>query len=187
MYFLAAPLGVEMFDGGDMGREKLREGLVGLDGLASASSDSATLDSLLACRDVVGGGLFTRSVPCPEEGDVTRWFGSKLDALLCLWCAFAGIGGIGGAPESNDIVLRSGSSDDARNVRSVIEPLLLDLCRSGRLPPRIEPIPLPFDEVDPLLTMRLVCRFPTGSGEVVWERRAAAAAADEREAVDFDV
>ena len=35
--------------------------------------------------------------------------------------------------------------------------------------------------------MRLVCRFPTGSGEVVWERRAAAAAADESVDVDFDV
>ena len=63
----------------------------------------------------------------------------------------------------------------------------MDLCRSGRLPPPREPIPLPFDEVDPLLTMRLVCRFPTGSGEVVWERRAAAAAADESEDVDFVV
>jgi hypothetical protein len=35
--------------------------------------------------------------------------------------------------------------------------------------------------------MRFVCRLPTGSGDVVWERRAAAAAAEEREGDDLDV
>ena len=73
MYFFAAPLGVKVFNDGDIGREKLREGLVGLDGLASASSDSVTLDSLLACRDVVGTGLFTRSVLGTEwVGEIMR-------------------------------------------------------------------------------------------------------------------
>jgi hypothetical protein len=35
--------------------------------------------------------------------------------------------------------------------------------------------------------MRFVCTLPTGSGDVVWERSAAAAAAEEREGDDFDV
>lgn len=53
--------------------------------------------------------------------------------------------------------------------------------------PPLAPVPLPLDEVDPRLTMRFVCRLPTGSGDVVWERRAAAAAAEEREGDDLDV
>lgn len=148
------------FDWEDIGREKFRDGLDGLAGLAgraSTSSDSTTLDSLLACRDVVGGGLLKRTTPCPAElGDVTRCGRSKLAAL---WCAFGGIGGIGGDRESRDSVLLSGSPGEAaRNVRSVIEPLLLDRWRPGRpasLPP-LESAALPFDEVEPLRTMRFV-------------------------------
>lgn len=47
--------------------------------------------------------------------------------------------------------------------------------------------PLPVEDWEPLLTMRLVWMDPIGSGEEVWERRAAAAAADDREAVDGDL
>ena len=86
------------------------------------------------------------------------------------------------------MVLRSASTGEAaRNVRSVIDPLLLDLCKPGRAMPPLVPFALPLDEVDPRLTMRFVCTLPTGSGDVVWERRAAAAAAEERDGDDLDV
>ena len=41
-------------------------------------------------------------------------------------------------------------------------------------------LPLPTDETDPRLIIRLVRMFPGGSGELVADRNAAAAAADER-------
>ena len=67
-------------------------------------------------------------------------------------------------------------------VRSVIEPWLSLRCRPSR-PwielPRPTMLPLPMDDCDPRLTMRLVCMLPTGSGVVVADRRAAAAAADD--------
>ena len=59
-------------------------------------------------------------------------------------------------------------------VRSVIDPLLVLRRSPGRSGA------LPFDDKDPRLCMRLVCTCPTGAGLVVWERRAAAAAAAER-------
>ena len=44
---------------------------------------------------------------------------------------------------------------------------------------------LPFEDAEPRLCMRLVCICPTEIGLVVWERRAAAAAALERLALEF--
>jgi hypothetical protein len=68
-----------------MGREKLREGLDGLAGLAGrafASSHSATFDNLFACRDVVGGGLLIRPAPWTGVvGEVTRSVRSRLKVL----------------------------------------------------------------------------------------------------------
>lgn len=45
-------------------------------------------------------------------------------------------------------------------------------------------LPLPTEETDPRLIIRFVWRLPTGSGDVVCERNAAAAAAEEREALE---
>lgn len=123
-----------------------------------------TLDSLLACLDVVGGGLLIRPKP-GDRGDAGDIGGSKLDARLC---SFFGIGGIGGALESKDIVLLLGSAGEAAlNVRSVIEPLLLDLSKLGRRGTPLALAALAFDAVDPLLVIRFVCTLPTGSGDVV--------------------
>lgn len=85
VYFFAELLGVEGPKDGDIGLEKLREGLEGLVGLEGRadSSASATLDNLLAWREVVGGGLFNLSGLC-AEGEVTRCGGSRLEALVCL-------------------------------------------------------------------------------------------------------
>ena len=96
------------------------------------------------------------------------------------------MGGTGGALESNDIVLLLGSDGEGcRNVRSVIEPLLLDLCRPGRAAPPLPAAPLPFDDVEPLRAIRFVWIFPTGSGDVVCDRSAAAAEAAAREEDDL--
>ena len=56
--------------------------------------------------------------------------------------------------------------------------------KAGRSFPVIT-LPLSLDEFDSRLTIRLVCILPTGSGEVVCERNAAAAAADDK-GVAFD-
>ena len=74
----------------------------------------------------------------------------------------------------------------ALKVRSVIEPLLLARFRPGRPVPPTATLPLPTEDVDSRRTIRFVCRLPTGSGEVVCERRAAAAAALYREVLDVD-
>ena len=88
--------------------------------------------------------------------------------------------------ELGDIVPFARAGEDTLNDRSVIEPLLLVLCKPGR--PGLAPLTftLPAEDVDPRLTIRFVCKFPTGSGEVVCDRRAAAAAAEEREDMDCD-
>lgn len=63
-----------------------------------------------------------------------------------------------------------------RKVRSLIEPELACLRTPGGLaaPPDVP------DAVEPFLCMRLVCTLPTGTGVVACDRKAAAAAADER-------
>ena len=76
-------------------------------------------------------------------------------------------------------------------MRSVIEPLLPVRSRLPRLRPPLAPppttLPLPTEDVEPRLIMRFVRMFSTGSGEVALARRAAAAAAEEREACELDV
>jgi hypothetical protein len=101
----------------------------------------------------------------------------------------AGSAGTGGASRAAGIApLARPPGDGDLKVRSLMEPLLLFLCRLPLpIPPRI-PLPMtlpPFTEdCDPLRTMRLVCIFPMGSGVVVCERKAAAAAAEERPVCD---
>jgi len=45
----------------------------------------------------------------------------------------------------------------------------------------------PTEDCEPRRTMRFVWMFPMGSGEVVCDRRAAAAAADDNEAADVEL
>ena len=132
VYFFAAPVGAGLLCCGDMGREKLREGLLGPLFILSASSASVTFDNLLACRAVPAGGAFTRSaleplLPSGGVGDVIRCGESKLVFLLCAFGGSAGTGGTSEPGELGDIApfLRPGDGD--LNVRSVMEPLLLDL------------------------------------------------------------
>lgn len=63
-------------------------------------------------------------------------------------------------------------------------PELFTLCKPPLPAPRTL---LPTEEVDPRRAMRLVWMLPTGSGLVVCDRRAAAAAAEDREACDDEL
>ena len=156
----------------------------------SASSTSATFDNLLVGRGELSGEAGDASalellLPFDGGGEVIRVRVSKLDAGLWMPCDAAGAG----RPCALDGRCRAAGlccvGDAARKVRSVMEPLLSVLLTPGRpatLPP-MSTLPLPCEDVDPRLTMRFVWRLPTGSGEVVWERRAAAAAAEESEAL----
>lgn len=99
---------------------------------------------------------------------------SKLEDGLPALC---GSGGTGGASGSGEAMFRW-DGEGVRNVRSVIELLLPLRARPGRSLPATT-LPLLFEEFDNLLTIRLVWTFPTGSGEVVCDRSAAAAAADD--------
>ena len=71
-------------------------------------------------------------------------------------------------------------------VRSVMDELLvcLTIVFLG-FPPMMAP--LPTEDWEPLLTMRLVCMEPTGSGDEVRDRRAAPAAAADSEAAEGDL
>lgn len=105
-----------------------------------------------------------------------------LDERLCP----LGIAGTGGAYGSGDIapletprpLLLPGEGD--LNVRSVMDALLPRLC----IPCRPMTLSLPIDDCEPRLIMRLVCIVPTGSGVVVADRKAAAAAAEDRLALE---
>ena len=94
--------------------------------------------------------------------------------------------GTGGASGAGDKALCLPPGEGDLNVRSDMDELLVCLTMLFLgLPPMIAPLPV--EDWEPLLTMRLVWMDPIGSGEEVWERRAAAAAADDREAVDGDL
>lgn len=75
--------------------------------------------------------------------------------------------------------------DGDLNERSVIDPALSRRCMLPRTPgtPLLvaTKLPLPVEDIDPRLTIRFVCRLPTGSGVVVVDRKAAAAAAEDNE------
>lgn len=86
----------------------------------------------------------------------------------------SGRGGTGGASCGKVPELEPGRfGDGERNVLSVIDPALPRLRSSGPA--------LPWDEVEEdRCNIRLVCISPTGTGVLVAERKAAAAAAFER-------
>lgn len=72
------------------------------------------------------------------------------------------------------------AGDESRNVLSVIDPELPCRWTPGR-----PPATLPFEDVEPCLCIiRLVCTSETGVGDAVSDRSAAAAAADERFALE---
>lgn len=88
-----------------------------------------------------------------------------------------GIAGTGGALASAGAgTLALSDGDGERKVLSLIEPELGCLRTAGALA-ALAP--------EPLLCMRLVWILPTGTGEVLWVRRAAAAAAEDRDALEF--
>lgn len=97
-----------------------------------------------------------------------RCGGSRLADLRCL-TMFLGIAGTGGASGAGDTAparlggLPPGEGD--RKVRSAMDELLVCLTMPFRGP--VMMVPLPVDDCEPLLTMRLVWRDATGSGEVV--------------------
>lgn len=100
----------------------------------------------------------------------------------------AGSAGTGGASGAAGIAALERPGDGDLKVRSLIEPELLFLCRPTR--PTLPRVPLPItlppvtELCEPRRTMRLVCILPTGSGVVVCDRKAAAAAAEERPVCD---
>jgi hypothetical protein len=97
----------------------------------------------------------------------------------------AGTGGAFGSAATKLMLCLFGDGDVERNVRSAIEPELF--CRRKSRPPPVRAVSdaLPIEELDPLRTIRLVWISPTGVGAAGCVLRAAAAAADEREALDW--
>lgn len=96
----------------------------------------------------------------------------------------AGTGGASEACETGDMVPFARPGDGLRKVLSVIDPLLFCRCSPGRGVPPLLGAALPLDDADPRRDIRFVCMLPTSSGDVVCDRRAAAAAAEDREGVD---
>lgn len=102
-----------------------------------------------------------------------------------------GIAGTGGAFCGCDnltllfrvLIERAGEGE--RNVRSLMELWLSRLARPGWPGPPLPPFALFRDVTDPRRRVRFVCMFPTGSGEDVRERNAAAAAAEESDVLDL--
>ena len=105
------------------------------------------------------------------EGRLTSFFFVFFAFFAANFGGKAGSGG--GCSPAEDDGLEEG--DCSRKVLSVMEPELP--CRWSA-PGRAAALPL--DEMDPRRCVRFVCTSLTGVGEVVWERRAAAAAAEER-------
>lgn len=127
--------------------------------------------------------------PLPDGvGDIMRCGGSRLADLLCALGMFFGSAGTGGASGAGDTASFERPGDGDLKVRSVMDPPLFCRCSPPLpAPPREPPpitLPLPTDDTDPRRTMRFVTKLPTGSGDAVWERRAAAAAALDREALE---
>ena len=88
-----------------------------------------------------------------------------------------GSAGTGGGSSSRVVPRLARFGDGSLKVRSVIDPELFCLCRPG--------IELPLDETDPdLWALRFVGKSPTGVGVVGRERRAAAAAAFDKLALE---
>lgn len=145
-----------------------------------------TLESLgafLALGDVGGLGALSKLTPRPPcfagGGEDTRNGGSTLAARVLadgVRPTSRGTGGTGGASGAALTcgLPRPGEGD--LKDRSVIDEVLPLLSIPGcALLPLL--IAEPFES---LLCMRFVCRFPTGVGVVECDRRAAAAAAEDR-------
>jgi hypothetical protein len=167
---------------GDIGREKFTE-----DRRPSSRSNSVTLDNfevLAVTGDVGDRGALSKLTPRPPcivgGGEDIRNGGSTLAARVLsegVRPTSRGTGGTGGASGAALTcgLPRPGEGD--RKDRSVIDPALPLLSR----PPGRALLPLlPTEPFESLLCMRFVCTLPTGVGVVVWDRRAAAAAAAER-------
>lgn len=124
-------------------------------------------------------------------GDATLIGGaSRLAARRCDFCGitgacwiFLGMAGTGGASAALGTP-REG--EGSRNVRSVIEEELPLLSSCGLGCPFVDPATeLPTDDVEPLLRIvRFVCTSATLVGVVGLDRRAAAAAADDKDAFE---
>ena len=130
---------------------------------------------------VCGSTLAERS-PLGGVGDVTRCGGSRLFERRCRASGMLfGSAGTGGAFTAGETArLRAG--DWPRKVRSLIELLgrVSEADRAVAAPPRLVVLRLLLmEETDPRRTIRFVCRLPMGSGVVLAERKAAAAAAEE--------
>lgn len=115
-----------------------------------------------------------------------RWdFAGIVGAVCCMFLGIAGTGGASGALgtgcEGCDRI-----GDGSRNVRSVIDPELplRSSCDPGG--PLVDPAAeLPTDDVDPALrSVRFVWTSATEVGVVGSDRKAAAAAADDKDAFD---
>lgn len=96
---------------------------------------------------------------------------SRLAARRCDFMTFFGMAGTGGASGAGDMALCLAPGEGDRNVRSVMDELLvvLTMLLLG-FPPMTAP--LATEDWEPLRTMRLVWIEPTGSGDDVRERRA---------------
>ena len=195
---------------GNLGISKLgdvgdAEGLMGLEKLI----DPRRVDCSVSCQSpdlglCRGASLFSRPgiTPGPRSrltprppgilggGELKRSGGSTLAGRRFDLVGTGGgdaysFGRVGNGGGVSFCILDGGRrlGDGSRKVRSVMEPELFCLCR---LPGR-RPLPwaLPLDEVDPWrCNMRLVFTSLIGVGVVVWERKAAAAAAADRFALD---
>ena len=168
--------------GDEIGLEKLTEGE------PSSLTLSCTFDRRFELRGVgVAAGALSTLTPrfARGLGDVTRRTGSVLaDRWWPPPRTALGIVGTGGASEAAETEpFRPGDGD--LNVRSVMDPLLLFRCNPPLPTPPLVLLPITLlliELCEPRRDMRLVWMLPTGSGEVVCERRAAAAAADDSEA-----
>ena len=190
------------FPGGEIGG--VPRGLIGLEKLTDPLFNSCSLSVKLprlvflarACLlglPVMTPGPLSRLTPRPPVslggGDKTRSGGSTLAGRLCDFTGTGGgdaysfgIGGIGGGSSALILAEEPRFGDGSRKVLSVIEPELFCRCRPGFCGLLAT---LPCDDVEVRRwIIRFVCISPTGVGVVVWERRAAAAAALERLALE---
>lgn len=173
---------------GDIGLEKLTDRLLSP---RSSSGNFGKLLSLLPRPFPTKLVLSTLAfLPPRGGGEEMRIGGSTLEDLDCRSLE-EGIDGTGGAScaagTAPFVDARAGEGD--LNVRSVIDPELSCLTRPRPMPPLPPPmmLPLPIEDCDPRLTMRFVCILPTSSGETVCERNAAAAAAEDSDALEGEL
>lgn len=169
------------------GGDTARAGLMGLEKLVLSSLFSPGFVGKLS----VLPALSTLVLRCAllgvlGLGRLMRFCTSRLAALRCDRTTFWGMAGIGGASGAGDKALGLPPGEGDLNVRSVMDELLVCLTMLFLgFPPMIAPPPT--EDWEPLLCMRLVCMFPTGSGDEVRDRRAAPAAAADSEAAEGDL